>query len=44
MKPNIENVLKQGVAAYKEGNIKDAEKLYRAILNLTLCILMQIIT
>ena len=32
MKPNIENVLKQGVAAYKEGNIKDAEKLYRAIL------------
>ena len=32
MKPSIEQVLQQGIAAHKEGRLQDAERLYRAIL------------
>ena len=32
MELTIEQALQQGVAAHKEGNLKDAERLYRAIL------------
>ena len=32
MKLTIEQALRQGVTAHKEGNLEDAERLYRAIL------------
>ncbi len=32
MKPTIDQVLKQGVTAHREGKLQEAEKLYRAIL------------
>ena len=32
MELTIEQALQQGVAAHKEGNLQDAERLYRAIL------------
>ena len=32
MEMTIEQALQQGVAAHKEGNLEDAERLYRAIL------------
>ncbi len=33
MELTIEQALKQGVAAHKEGKLQDAERLYRAMLN-----------
>ena len=33
MEPSIEQTLKQGVAAHKEGRLEDAERFYRIILD-----------
>ena len=33
MEPEIEQALQQGVAAHREGNFQEAERLYRAVLH-----------